>query len=797
MNPPKSLAHTLAHLLTSYPRSAMLLALLLAALAVPGMARLSSDFSYRIWFPPDDPLLQEFDAFERRFGNDESIALVVHSPDGIFDRASLTLLQQLTREMWQVPEIIRVESLTNFNWTHGVVHENGEEEMRVAPLIPEPYEQELTPELIAERRRIALGHELLPGYLVSQSGQTAVIFGVLKPAIGGSPDFEKVINATRDLLRPHLLQEGDLQHGVDNHLFHITGGVAVTDAFREVTFQDMEVMLPMLLGAIILFLLLTFKNFWGLLIPFTIIFSTIALTLGLSGWLGIKINNTTATVPHILVAISIADAVHLLVTYFQYRRKGFSPREATYHNLVKNLLPVFLTSLTTSIGLFSFATADVVPVATMGLLAGIGTLIAFLLTILLVGPLLVLLPIRVSRRSEPETSFQPAPWALVYANWLHAKRHGIIIAFLVLTAAAMFFALRNEINSDPFRYFAKDVPVRQANEFLEGEIGGSMAMEITVNAGEAEGIYDPAFLGKVEQFQQWLGSFPHVTKTVSILDVLKQINRTLHNEDPAYYRLPATRQEAAEYLFLYTMSLPQGMDLNDRMTLDNDMIRLSAMWTLHSSKESLEQIALIEQEAARIGLDANISGKMPIWHGLNPKVVNTFLVSIALAVLLVSLIMVLVFKSIKIGLLSMIPNLVPIAYGLGLMTLLGTTLDMGTVIVASVCLGISVDDTIHFITNYSRMQNQGASPREAIAQVFTHTGPALVITTLVLVTGFGTFAFASFVPNINFGILCAVILSSALVADLVLLPALLLSNKTKVRVAEKQEPGGSAEAMPA
>ena len=193
---------------------------------------------------------------------------------------------------------------------------------------------------------------------------------------------------------------------------------------------------------------------------------TIAMNMGISGCIGIKINNTTSIVPHILVAISIADAVHILVTYFQYRRKGFNAKDATLYNLTKNMLPMFLTSLTTSVGLFSFATAKVVPVMTMGLLAGMGALIAWVLSILLVGPLLVLLPIKVKAEETPDKAFDPSERALRYTDWLMRNRKRIIYTFLVLSVICGGIALQNEINSDPFKYFAKTVPTRIANEFI-------------------------------------------------------------------------------------------------------------------------------------------------------------------------------------------------------------------------------------------------------------------------------------------------------------------------------------------
>ena len=758
----RTLSQRIAELIIRFPKTSILLGIAIAILAVPGVQRLQADFTYRIWFRDGDPLLEAFDRFERRFGNDEAVAVVVHSESGIFDLESATLLRDLTEDMWQVSEIIRVESLSNYNWTHAE-----EDDLLVDPLIPDPEDEELTVELLAQREQVAVNHEVIPGYLVSEDGKTAVIFARLKPAIGGSPDFERVISDTRLMIEKY--------RDIGDHEFYLTGNAAVTNTFREVTQSDMSIMVPALLGAIVLFLLMFFRKASGVFMPLIVIVLSISITLGLSGWLGIKFNNLTAIVPHILIAIAIADAVHILVTFFQFRRKGLERVEAVRGTLVKNLQPTLLTSISTTVGFFSFATAKITPIMNMGLLAGMGTLIAWLITILVLAPMLVLVPIKIEAVTQvEEKSFEPSRFAIRYTEWLQRHRVKVLAAFSLITVSAVYLALQNVVNSDPFKYFAPSVHTRVANEFIEEELGGSMGLEIVINSGEKNGIYDPGFLNKVETFQAWLDDLPYVTKTVAVTDIIKQINRSLHGEDPAAYVIPPDRAMIAQELFLYTMSLPQGMELTDRMTLDNDMLRITAMWTLHESLTSLKEMKRIEAKAGELGLDAYVTGKTPLWHGLNPYVVGTFIVSISLALLLVSILMVIVFRSFSLGLLSMIPNTVPLIIGGAVMTLLEKPLDIGTVIVASVCLGIAVDDTIHFLSNYNRWRKSGADATYAVAQVVTHTGPALLVTTVILVAGFGTFAFASFVPNINFGIMTAIVLSTALITDFTLLPALLL-----------------------
>ncbi len=775
----QTLSHKVATYLIDNPWKSILAAIVLIGVLIPGLARLKTDFSYRIWFRDTDPLLAKFDAFERRFGNDENVVLLLHSPSGIFDKESSELLQKLTEEFWQVPEIIRVESLSNYNWTH-----SEEDDLMVEPLIPD--DQELTDEILAERREVALNHEVIPGYLVNDEGTVAVIYGSLKPAIGGTPDFQTVVDGARALMARHqggepvtYLHNAEKYKGPGDHQFYLTGSALVSHTFKELTQSDMETMVPVLLGAIVLFLLLSFRNKSGLILPFIVIALSVIGTLGFAGWIGIRFNNLTAIVPHILIAISVADAVHILVTFFQFRASGLERKQAAHKTLVKNLEPTLLTSVSTSIGFFSFFSAKIIPVVYMGILAGTGTLLAWFITIFLVTPVMAYMPIKVRFKGSKTHHTDAHPLALRYAEWLQRNARMVIAVFAILGVAAVYTALQNEINSDPYKYFAESVHTRVANDYAEKAVGGMSGMEISIDSGEPDGIKKPEFLGKVEAFQNWLDSQSYVSKTISVIDIIKQTNRSLNGDSQDAYMLPDNHELIAQELFLYTMSLPQGMDLSNRMSLDNSLIRLTAMTNLHASKQTLLEIDVIEAKARELGLNAEVTGKIPIYHSMNPYVVNAFITSISMALVLVALLMCFALRSFKLGMLSMIPNTMPLIMGGAFMYLLDKPLDIGTVLVTSTCLGIAVDDTIHFLSNYNRWRKHGSSPSHAVAHVLTHTGPALFVTTMVLVVAFATFMFASFVPNINFGMITAIVLTTALFTDVTLLPAILLAKKAE------------------
>ena len=293
----------------------------------------------------------------------------------------------------------------------------------------------------------------------------------------------------------------------------------------------------------------------------------------------------------------------------------------------------------------------------------------------------------------------------------------------------------------------------------------------------SDGVKEPEFLKQVETFQKWLEARPDVTRTLSVVDILKATHRSLNGGDQAFYKLPENREMIGQELFLYTMSLPQGMDINDRITLKNDAIRVTVLWTISDSKRWMEETAFVANHAKESGLDITITGKGNIYQSMNPYVVESFVRSISIALVLISILLITVFGSVKMGMIALLPNCIPLLLGGAAFWFLGKSIDVGSVLVMSVCLGIAVDDTIHLLSNYNRLIKDGLSPQKATAEVLAHTSPALIFTTIILVLGFGTLAFATFVPNIYFGIMTAIILTLALFTDLTFLLAVLTKEE--------------------
>ncbi len=753
---------TLIGFIRTRPWICLLLGVLIVAGMGSGLGKIEADFTYRGFFWSDDPLVVAFDAFERKFGNDDAVVVAVHSPSGIFDEDSANLIVELSERMWQVPEVLRVDSLSTFNW----VHAEGDE-LIVEPFLPD--QEPISQDLLDQRRPIALAHEVLPSYLISTDATTAMIFAVVKPAFDGAPNAPAIIGAVRELQKE--FERGD-------HVIHISGGPAVSLGFAEASQTDFAYLVPLVLILTTILLGILLRSLVGIFLALTVVFFSIAATMAFGGHVGIQISNVTAVMPQILIAIGVADAVHIWVTYRVAGEKGLKAKDAVEYSLLKNFLPTLLTSVTTAVGFYSFITADLKPISGLGTLAGTGALFAWLFTYLVMGSLMFILPLR-SKKATPSLVEHSRERASAIVDGLVRYRTAIIAVFVVATVAGGAFALQNEVNSDPFKYFRVGFPLRVANEFIEENVGGARGVELVVEAGTEEGVKDPTFLRKVEAYQAWVDQQPGVTRSLSIIDILKQTHRSLHADDPEMYLLAGARETLAQELFLYQMSLPQGMSLNDRVTVKNDAMRITVLWTLKTSQEAVAAIDTMEAKGKEMGLEVWATGKNRLWQSMNGYVVNSFIVSLSAALLLISLILILFFRSIPLGLLAMIPNGVPLVIGAGILWLIGQPLDVGTVLVLSVCLGIAVDDTIHVLANYYRLRREGRTARAAIEDIVAYTGRSLITTSIILVVAFGTFAFGTFTPNVYFGVLTAIILSIALVTDLTLLPAILVGPTKK------------------
>lgn len=735
----------------------------------PGALFIKSTYTPRMWFAKDHAQIKALDDFEQKFGNDQKTIIGLHNPNGIFNAETIGLIQDLTKEMWQIREIIRVESLSN----HSDISAE-DDDLIIAPFLGEEKRDWSEQELKNLKER-ALADKVIPDYYISEDTTYALIFGYLKPAFEKDPDYEAIVSDTRGLINKYQ----DQVPGVDLYLL---GDSTANEAFREVALEDNMRIMPFMFGIIILILGWLFRNLLAVIMPLFLCYASIGVTFGVMGWTGLVYNSMLAAIPGILLAICIADAVHIFMSFFHFLSEGNAPKEALVKSLHKNFKPTLMTSITTGVSFLTIAWTEIIPVRDLGILASFGTIIAWLFTYIFVGPVLSIFHNRFKGITADSVS------NLVASNKLanidsKAKRwtrdilnHSgkIIVISAIMSSIAIYMSTKNEVNSDPLKYFTTDVPLRAAYDFSSKKLNGLRGVELVADTGKDDGVKDPEFLNNLKRFEDWLMSNPEITHTKSITQIISKLNQVLNGNRPEEERIPNTQEEVAGLLFLYQMGLPQGMDLNNQITLNNRETRFRILWKIETSTESTIMLDKILKKAPEFNLNLRAGGNLPIYTAVNSLIVESFFWSLVGALLFVSLLILIIFRDPLVASIAMLPNLLPMVFGGALMVSMGVYVDIGTSMVIVVCLGIAVDDTIHFIANYKYNRDQGHDVPGSIERTFSLTGKALVVTTILLMAGFGSFAFAEFVPNRTFGILCAQILVFALIIDLTLLPALLI-----------------------
>ena len=771
----RKVGYNFSYAIVNNPLKSIVVFIFILAILLPGIFKIKSRWSPRMWFDKDHQEIIKLDEFEQKFGNDQSVIIAIHNKEGVFNLNTLKVVAEITDKLWAVKDIMRVESMTNYNHIF-----SKEDDIIIEPLVDE--EVPFTEKYLALTKKRALADEIIPDYFLARDGTLTIIHGIMKPSFAGEPDYIQIIAGVRKMIKPYQEVNKDID-------FFILGDAGANDSFREVSISDNKKVMPFMFAFIIILLALMFRSWWAVIIPKGLAILTIAATFGFLGHLGITYNSMLAAVPGILLAICIADSVHVLVTYFHYMGEGQKSKDALIYSLTKNFQATLLTSVSTAISFFSITMTDILPIKSLGLLAGIGTLIAWLFTYLFIGTTFSFLSNFMDSKElkgfgKKENKDKKGPSIITaqnIINWINKHKKIIIILFSIQFFSSVYIATKNEVNSDPMKYFSNRVPIKIGYDFTATKIDGLRGLDLVIDSGKEDGVKDPVFLNRVDQYVNWMLSEKEIIKVKSVLDIIKKMHRTLNSDDEKFYTIPDNQKTVAEVLFLYTMGLPQGMDLNNQFSVDNRYMRMRVIWDIETSKEAENKSKFIVLHSKNFNLNVDTGGNVPIYTQMNTQVVSSFFKSMTMAIILVSILLLFVFKDFFLAFLAMFPNVIPLTLGAAIMATFNIYIDIGTSIVTSVCLGIAVDDTIHFISSYKNCRQSGMNAYNAVLETYSITGKALAATTLLLFVGFGVFMFADFIPSRNFGIFCSIILLYALICDLLFLPAILLQFDTESR----------------
>jgi len=743
--------------------------LTIALTAVPmlvmtaGVPRITVTNDYREMFGSDNPELAAFETLENTYAESNRALIAVAPADGtVFSREALGAIDELTDAGWRAPYSSRVDSLTNY--THS---EAFGDDLIVEPLVDDA--QSLTDAELEDIESIALSAADTAGRLVSEDGRVgAVAINFFLP-----DDLDAAVVEITDYLDT-ILAEARTQHpDID---YFLTGDVVMNRAFADATVDDTSRLMPIVFVVIVVAAAILLRSVPGTVaIVITLVF-VVNTTMGLAGWLRTSFSPTNAGVPIILMALTMAYAVHIVSITLLNMRRGASRQSAIIESLRHNVRPVFLTSLTTTIGFLSLNSSDSPPFHTLGNLVAVGVLCAFCFCMTLLPALMSVLPLKATavRDGRPVLFDRLATFVI-------DNRTRLLWSVGLIAIVSILGVPRNEISEHWTRYFDDRYQYRRDTDFVIENLTGLDSLEYSLAAGAPGGITEPDYLSTVDAFAEWFRQQPEVSHVQAFPDVMKRLNRNMNGDDPAFYRLPDNAETAAQYLLLYEFSLPFGVDLNDRIDVSKSATRMTAVARDLSGGEmrELDERAQAWLETNAPGMATAASGVSMIFAHLSQRNIESMLRGTIVAMALISLILIVVLRSVRMGLISLLPNFIPAAISFGLWGYLVGRVGMAASVVTAIAFGIIVDDTIHFLSAYLKARKEGLSANDAVRRTFTTVGHALATTTAVLSAGFLVFTASGFEVSWALGILVTMTIVVALLTDLLLLPPLLMAVDRK------------------
>jgi len=769
---------TLADLLIRWRWVLAVIALLLAILSASGARFLSFSNDYRVFFSEENPQLLAFENLQNTYTKSDNVLFVLAPADGkVFTSQTLSAIEWLTEQAWQIPYSIRVDSVTNFQHTRA----EGDD-LIVEDLVTNALE--LSQETLDSAREIALNEPQLINRLISPRAHATGINVIIQlPGISPAAEVPEVVSFTRDLAKQLESRYPDID-------VHLTGIVFLNNAFSENSIIDMTTLVPIMFVIIVIVLAALLRSVWGTLSTILVIVLSIITATGVAGWVGIRLTPPSASAPTMILTLAVANCVHILVSFLQGLRRVDNKADAMHESLRINLQPVFLTSVTTAIGFMSMNFSDAPPFRDLGNIVAIGVLSSFIYCLALLPALMLALPVRVKAAQSHSVAAMDK-----LADFVVRRRAPVLWGMCLVVVSLLALIPNNELNDEFVNYFDQRVQFRVDTDYTTENLTGLYNISYSLGAEGSGAISEPDYLNRLEAFAQWYRQQPEVLHVSTLSDTMKRLNKNLHADNDDWYRMPDEREQAAQYLLLYEMSLPYGLDLNNQINVDKSATKLDV--SIHSISSN-RTIAL--EERAQAWLAEHVPEYMQV-HGASPSImfshigarnIRSMLTGTTLALLLISFILVFALRSWRIGIISVVPNLVPAGMAFGLWGLLVGQVGLALSVVTGMTLGIVVDDTVHFLSKYLRARREEKlSSEDAVRYAFHTVGTALWTTSVVLIAGFLVLTQSPFELNSGMGLLTAITIGLALLADFLLLPTMLmtLDKKDSYETTTAADPG--------
>jgi predicted RND superfamily exporter protein len=756
-------------------------AVLLAAVIGVGAGRLEFSTNYRVFFSEANPELQAFENLQNTYTKNDNFFFVIEPrAGGAFDAETLAAVEQLTEAAWQIPYAIRVDSVSNFQHTYAI-----EDDLIVEDLVSNAADRDS--DYLGDRRDVALAEPLLRDQIVTSDAGVTAVNVVLQYPEKGLMEVPEAVGFARDL-------KTQIETDFPNVQIHLTGVSMLNNAFAETGMTDAGTLMPLMFVVIFALTWLIIRSFTATLSTLIVIALSTIVGMGAAGFAGVKLTPIAMSAPIVILTLAVADSIHILLSLRGLMREGFGKAEALVEAVRVNFLPVSITSLTTIVGFLSLNFSDSPPYWHLGNITAVGIAAAWLYSVTLLPALISVLPYR-TKQVDGDGWSQRAMDRLADIVIAHYRKFfvGMGVAALALIA----FIPTIDFNDQWVEYFDERIEFRTDSDEAQ-EFFGLYPIEYSVPAAGPGGVSEPEFLANLEEFAEFLRAQPQVTHVYSLSDIMKRLNRNMHGDDAAYYQIPDDRELSAQYLLLYELSLPYGLDLNDRINVDKSATRVTATVSRVTTTETKQFFADVDQ-----WMDDNWPAYMRteptsaavMFTYISERNMQNMIAGTILAIAAIALIMMFALRSVRLGVLSLVPNGLPILTTFGAWALMVGEVGFSVATVASISLGIIVDDTVHLLSKYVRARDErGLTVEDSIRYAFRNVGMAIVVNTIILTAGFLVMTTSAFKMNVDLGLMTVLAIVFALILDFLFLPALLLLGKrdSEPRVAGQLELQASA-----
>ena len=735
--------------------------LVLAGLA-PGLSKIHFNPDFNTFFPENDDLTTSHLRIEDSYSSMDNVVIAIGVKEGtVFTHEVLSLIEDLTEKSWKTPHSLRVDSLSNYSYVSA-----NEDDLYIEPFIEGSISYDL--ETLKEKEAVIEKEELAYGAIISKDKKTTLINIVFDPP---RKDIESEYQESINYLLS-FLEEAEKNHP---ELDFVVSGIVYMEYLSP---KLLKAQMPQLMSSAILVILLTLflllRSLVAVIGSFLVIVISVVSAMGSIGFMSGDIAQPYIMVPILIATLAVADCVHLFILYFQNLSSSRKSKEAMIESLTLNLQPLFLTSLTTAIGFLSLNLAPLEPLRGIGNGIAVGVFLAFIFTILLLAPLVSFFNVKKSKNVDFQNQIARKLGQFSIRNY---KKLLVIIP--VISCFLIAFIPLNKTNDNPLKFYSERYTSMSADsEWLSERLGGTFPVSYELT-NRTSLVSDPKFLFEVDRFSEWLASNEEVLHVNSLSKIMKNLNKTLHGKEEKWNVIPEESDLSAQYLFFYEMSLPFGLDLNNSISQDKKSIKLVASLKEMGSLEYRKFDQKVNEyllENMPQGMVSMGTGIRPIFAFMTNHLVSQLYYALAIGIVLITATIILFFRSIRYGMLTVITNLLPIGVGFGIWALVSGEVSMLVGLGMGTTLGIIVDFTVHFLSKYLHAKREkNLKAEEAVMYAFETVGFALIITALSLCLGFLVLLLAFFIPLHGFVLFSSIAFISALMIDLLLFPALLIT----------------------